>query len=180
MIALLLVLGQTLDVPIEVRLPIPVCAPEVVGVNGMPPTSPEWSPLVLYRPGESVRFVVASTCHYPRWICLNYTVDCTANCVQYFGPYRTPGKEEWPIDISGVLVASADCWEAAGPYRCFITYYATSLGDMNGDCKTDSVDVRLIGQSQAWNRLQIFALIQNDWFIAPPWGERGPTSTPGP
>ena len=189
-LSLLLLLAPFVDIRVELQLPIPMCVPEIVGVDGRPLTFPENHPLVFHFADEPVRIVIASSCHAPRWICLGYQIFCNSACVYAAGspPARqgeviftapdfcdsfcvfTVGGRTARIDEIGedeiVFTVPERCWSHVGQVTCRIEYRASSMADMTGDCRTTAWDARRLIEGEWRNRLEIWRYLQNEWSVA--------------
>lgn len=162
-LALILAVGPWIDIHAELNLPIPICVPELVGVNGSRPlTYPEDHPLVFHFADEPVRLFVQSSCRADRWLCVTWRVQCDSDCVWAAGG-RTVGKNETRVDDSMLFTAPLRCWSRVEQVVCRVEYHPSALGDMDGNCESDFADVQLLAVSRAWNRLRIFAYLQNEW-----------------
>lgn len=161
-LSLLLLLAPYTDIHAKLDLPIPMCVPELFGVNGNRPlTYPEDHPLVFHFADEPVRLIVASSCRGERWICLYWNVQCDSECVWATGG-RTARKDEVGEDAI-LFAAPLRCWGMTDQVTCRIAYWPSSLGDMDGDCETTPLDFQILVRAKNWNRLRVFADVQNEW-----------------
>lgn len=193
LLALLIAISPYVDLSVRLDLPIPVCEPTLVGVDGKPLAYPPASPLVFNFGETPVRVVIASTCQYPRWICLNYQIFCDSDCV-YADVGRDAPKDETDEDrlpsaffcetfcTFGAVGRTSRfdevgedaitfsvpkrCWSQVKQVTCRIEYHASSMADITGDCRTTAWDARRLIESKARNRLRIWAYLQNEWSAA--------------
>lgn len=193
LIALLASIAPYVDLSVRIDLPIPVCEPTLVGVDGKALPYPEGNPLVFHFADKPVRIVIASTCQQPRWICLDYQIFCDSACVyaevgrdapkdetnedsfpsaffcQTFCTFGSVGRTSRFDELGEdeiVFSIPKRCWSQVKQVTCRIEYHASSMADMTGDCKTTAWDARRLIEGEWRNRLEIWALLQNEWSAA--------------
>ena len=166
LLAMLLLPTPYVDLSVRIDLPIPICVPELIGMNGTMPLTFPLAPLVIHEGDEPARIIIASTCRTPRWICLDWSVTCNSPCVTALGG-RTATKSE--IGEDAILLSVPEhCWMVVAEVVCRVEYHASAMGDLDANCLTTPNDVRILAGLKNRNRLEVFQHIQNEWWVGTP------------
>lgn len=179
-LSLVLLFAQTLHVPVTARMPIELCEPDLI-VTHHSPTRPRVTGITFWNAKDGVLVWVESSCRRAvRWELRCASEGITVSPSSGITPHRT----WWCPDItdprncgwigSPTLVTfrpTHKFWSHDGSVTsvtCMFEWTPCPQADMTNDCVVDAADAKWLAESEAHNRLRVWADLMNEGaFVGP-------------
>ena len=151
LIALLLTFGQSrISVDLRIEKPWTMCVPVLL----VEPASPKFT---FHHRTDFERVWFRGTCERP---CVRWAMTCPEGVIEEV-PSHGIVCEEWRFFPLQPLFTNFIA--GSHPVTCELSWEPCPQGDVTGDCEVDLEDVKTLAASDAWNRLQVFQYVQEDW-----------------
>ena len=172
---LALILTQTINIPVTARMPVELCEPTLI-VTHHSPSRPKVTGITFWNARDEVSVWVESSCRRV----IHWKLLCASEGVRVspsggITPYRSwwcpdstdPQNCGWTGSPTLVTFRPApNYWLHNGSVTtvvCTFDWSACGQADLNGDCKVNDVDAKALAESEAWNRLEAWAWLQDEW-----------------
>lgn len=171
---LALLFAQTVNVPVTARMPLELCEPTLT-VTHHSATRPRVEALTFWNSHDAVPVWVESSCRRAiRWELRCASVGIEVSPSSGITPVRTwwcpdntdPRNCGWigsPTLVSFRPTRNYFSHDGSvTPVTCVFEWTACPQADLDGDCVADAHDAKWLAESEAWNRLEVWAWLQNE------------------